>query len=115
MYGYLAIIHVHVTLQGVHGCTFYARPFSCPGFVSLKLLQDRYIVQVYTALNVLGELPWIINTRVLDAVKTAYSMGGGLGGLPSLDPKPLVPKPVFKRFRVERRKGQLQVTVSPKI
>ena len=93
----------------------FVRPLSCPGSVSPKLLQDGYIVQVYTALNVLGELPWSINTRVLDAVKTAYSMGAGLGGLPSLDPKPLLPKPVFKRFRVERRKGQLQVTVSPAV
>jgi len=36
--------------------------------------------QVYEALNVLGRLPWRVNTEVHEVVKQVWENGGGVGG-----------------------------------
>jgi len=55
--------------------------------------------QVYDALNALGEVPWRINTVVLDAVEAAVAAGGGVCGLPPAAGEPPVRAPGFTARR----------------
>jgi DNA-directed RNA polymerase len=38
--------------------------------------------EVYKAVNTVQEVPWRINTRILDLMTQVWEEGGNLGGLP---------------------------------
>jgi DNA-directed RNA polymerase len=58
-------------------------------------------LQVYRALNVLGNLGWCINTPVLAVAEAAWARGGDFAGLPSRIVQPSVPPPALPyRFRI---------------
>jgi DNA-directed RNA polymerase len=57
-------------------------------------------LQVYRALNVLGNLGWCINNPVLDVAEAAWAHGGDFAGLPSRIVQLDVPPPALPyRFR----------------
>ena len=58
-------------------------------------------LQVYRALNVLGNLGWCINNPVLEVAEAAWGRGGDFAGLPSRNVQPSVPPPAVPyRFRI---------------
>lgn len=74
----------------------------------------KVCLQVYAALNALGELPWRINTPVLEVIERAVTEQLPIAQLPHvLEPK-FRPKPKAKRFRVVREGGQLLIRVCDK-
>lgn len=48
---------------------------------------------VYRSLNNVQDVPWRINTRVLDVMRAVWDGGGALGGLPRREDIPMPPKP----------------------
>lgn len=73
-------------------------------------------LQVYEALNALGETAWSINDDVLEAVEYAYQVeGGGMAGLPLHSSKgepALVPERPPLRYRTEAKHGRMIAAVS---
>ena len=71
-------------------------------------------MQVYSALDMLGQVGWRINAPMHAAVEAAWAAGGGVCELPSAADLPALPPPGAPRFRtVSTRRGQLLVTVRP--
>ena len=72
-------------------------------------------LQVYKALNSMGETAWGINPRILEQVQHAYKdLKGGFCGLPlheSVEDAPLPPPP-SRVFRIDAYRGQLSARVS---
>ncbi|UOF81168.1 DNA directed RNA polymerase [Caudoviricetes sp.] len=60
---------------------------------------------VYTALNAIQSTAWRINTRILEVVEAIAERGGGLAGVPILEPEPLPAKPVDIAENREARKA----------
>jgi DNA-directed RNA polymerase len=52
-----------------------------------------HMPQVYSAINTIQEVPWRINTTILDLMTLVWDEGGSLGGLPKRDDEPLPPRP----------------------
>lgn len=48
-------------------------------------LERADLSKICEALNILGDTPWRINTRVLDVVERFYALGGGVGEIPVVD------------------------------
>ena len=73
-------------------------------------------LQVYEALNALGETAWSINEDVLEAVEHAYQVeGGGMAGLPlhtSKGEPAVVPERPPLRYRTEAKHGRMIAAVS---
>lgn len=57
-------------------------------------LRDVAMPAVYDAVNAVQEVPWRINTFILDTMRGVWDGGGSLGGLPKRDDVPLPPLPV---------------------
>ncbi|WP_343698880.1 DNA-directed RNA polymerase [Caulobacter sp.] len=55
----------------------------------------RYVdmPEVYAAVNAVQEVPWVINTRVLEVMREVWDGGGCLGKLPRRDDLPMPAKP----------------------
>ena len=71
-------------------------------------------MQVYSALDALGQVGWRINAPMHAAVEAAWAAGGGVCELPSAADLPALPPPGAPRFRtVSTRRGQLLVTARP--
>ena len=71
-------------------------------------------VQVYEALNALGEQGWRINKPVLAVIEATWRAGGHIADLPPLLPTASpIPAPETPRFRSITTPGQLSVAVSP--
>ena len=71
-------------------------------------------MQVYSALDMLGQVGWRINAPMHAAVEAAWAAGGGVCELPSAADLPALPPPGAARFRtVSTRRGQLLVTARP--
>lgn len=74
-------------------------PLCASGYGAQHLIVAR--LQVYRALNVLGNLGWCINNPVLEVAEAAWGRGGDFAGLPSRIVQPSVPPPAVPyRFRI---------------
>ena len=60
---------------------------------ALDSLAENDLSQVYSALNTIQSVPWLINKRILTVLDEVWNSGGNLGGLPSAELKELPPKP----------------------
>lgn len=73
--------------------------------------------QVYRGLDVLGAVPWRINSFVHDVVKSAWDGGGGVGDLPPRENPSPPPPPAFdemgdidaRELAVERRRYAMRL------
>lgn len=70
-----------------------------------KVIQQATMPDVYTALNQIQSTPWRINARVLDTVMALADLGGGLAGIPRLEPEPMPAKPQDIETNREARKA----------
>jgi DNA-directed RNA polymerase, mitochondrial len=48
-------------------------------------LRRSNLSKIFGVLNVMGETPWRINTKVLKILENLYNLGGGLGSIPIVD------------------------------
>lgn len=60
---------------------------------ALASLEKHDMPLVYKAVNTLQEVPWRINTKVLEVLKEVHRLDNGLAGLPRSEELPLPPKP----------------------
>ena len=60
---------------------------------AIDSLAQTDMSQVFSALNTIQEVPWLINKRVLAVLDEVWNSGGCLGGLPSCEEKELPTKP----------------------
>ena len=72
-------------------------------------------MQVYAALNAIGEVSWSINTPVYEALMHAWEQRMQIGSMPPQDDQPLRSVPASRMFAVQSTrwpKGQMIVSVS---
>lgn len=53
--------------------------------VQKTALERADLSRICEVLNIMGDTPWRINSRVLDVVEKLYNIGGGVGEIPVLD------------------------------
>lgn len=70
----------------------------------LKRLEAHAMPEVYRAVNIMQETPFVINTRVLDVLKEFWSRSLEIAGLPSREDKELPPRPHDIATNLESRK-----------
>lgn len=61
----------------------------------LEELSTRDMPVVYDAVNALQETPWMVNTAILDVMRTIYDTGSELAGVPAADKRELPQKPLW--------------------
>ena len=74
------------------------------------------LVQIYAALNAIGEVSWSINAPMYEALMHAWGQRMQIGSMPPQDDQPLRSTPASKMFAVQSTrwpKGQMIVSVSP--
>lgn len=74
------------------------------------LLYSADLSKIYEPLNYLGSIPWRINTRVFDVVKTLWANGGDVAGLVSNRPFPPLnlPPDISLKEKIKLEKNHLQ-------
>ena len=75
-------------------------------------------MQVYAALNAIGEVSWSINTPVYEALMHAWEQRMQIGSMPPQDDQPLRKVPASRMFAVQSTrwpKGQMIVSVSARV
>ncbi|KAK9808067.1 hypothetical protein WJX73_001423 [Symbiochloris irregularis] len=108
--GYLlwnsGVIRAHTKQQRTHLDDLHRR-HDQPG------ADQPQIMQLYEALNALGEQGWRINKPVLAVIEAAWGLGGGFADLPTLLPQKIdVPVSKSPRFRTISSPGQLLLTMT---
>lgn len=70
----------------------------------IKLHQKANMPLVYRAVNILQEVPWRINKKVLEVVKDVWRLDNGLANMPRDEEEPLPPTPWSDDEEFERLK-----------
>lgn len=84
--------------QGVRGGYRYAlrNKYSLVRAVSkahANMLEQHAMPLVYQAVNAIQNTAWAINPRVFETVQRLAEMGGGVAGIPEMEPLPMPAKP----------------------
>ena len=82
---------------------------------SYLTLTLRACMQVYAALNAIGEVSWSINTPIYEVLMQAWEQRMQIGSMPPQDDQPLQSIPASRMFAVQSTrwpKGQMIVSVS---
>lgn len=69
-----------------------------------ETIRKAHMPDVYLALNHIQSTPWRINGKVLDVLNALAELGGGVAGIPLLEPEPLPAKPQDIETNRESRK-----------
>jgi len=70
------------------------------------------MLQVFAALNALGETGWVVNKPVFAVAETAWKQHLAIPGMPIQKNLELLPEPTCLRYRLERSGTQLLALVT---
>lgn len=58
----------------------------------MRKLKQLDLTPVFRAVNAVQATPWVINRKVLDVMEEIVKQGGGVGGIPLMNPLPKLPR-----------------------